>query len=155
MVGVKEGAIARFDMKTGALTGTFRPVEGQASNMMAFSAKERRIFISDSQMTSAITAIDPDTEKLIGKVAFSKKSTPAWGMQVDEASNLLFAALPNANAVGILDVKTLEPLGLLPVGTCPYAVRLDTARGKGYTTNQVDGTLSVFDLEKVRKAVGR
>lgn len=148
MVGVKTGQIAVVDMKTGAVTSTFE-TSANNSNMMAYSPKLERIFISDTQTGSSITAIDAKTQKVLGKIAFSQKNLPAWGMQVDDTNGLLYAALPNGNAVGVADISSLKPLGLITVDECPYAVKLDLERGMGYTTNQVPHTMSMFDLKKV------
>lgn len=152
MVGVKNGDIAVIDMKTGEVKETKSPLTGQGngSNMMAFSAKSRLIFVSDTRPQSSVTVVNADTWKEVGKLSFSNTTLPVWGMQVDDATGLLYAAMPQANAVGVADIKTLKPLGLVPVDTCPYAVRLDFDRGLGFTTSMVNNTLSIFDLKKVR-----
>ncbi len=161
LVGVKDGTIAVIDMKTGKIMETFSPIKkktdspANASNMIAFSSKTRQIFISDAQPTSSITVINVDSRKVVGHIGFSQKSSPAWGMQVDDENGLLYAALPNANAVGIADIKTLKPLGLITVDDCPYAVRLDIVRNMAYATSQTKDVLSVIDLNKVKAALGK
>lgn len=156
LVGVKQGDIAIVDGKTGEIKGTMTLTEKfNNSNMLAFSPKTRQLFVSDTQQTSAVTVVNVDTQKIVGHIGWSQTSWPAWGMEVDDANGLLYAALPNGNVVGVADVKSLKPLATIPVDECPYAVRLDTAKGKGYTTGQVNATLSIFDLATVKAALGK
>lgn len=58
------------------------------------------------------------------------------GMSVDEPNRLLFAALPNSKAVGVVDLDTLAHVATIPVGACPYAVAVDPQRRVGVTSNQ-------------------
>ena len=156
LVGVKQGDIAIVDGKTGEIKSTMTLTEKfNNSNMLAFSSKTRQLFVSDTQQTSAVTVINVDTQKIVGHIGWSRTSWPAWGMEVDDAAGLLYAALPNGNAVGVADVKSLKPLATIPVDECPYAVRLDVGKGKGYTTGQVNATLSIFDLASVKAALGK
>ena len=154
MVGVKNGTVAIIDAKTGEVKSTFAGTEGFGnSNMLAFSPSTRKLFISDSKTITSITVVDVDSQKMIQSVGFTQTPSPTWGMAVDETNGLLYAALPNSNAVGVMDIKSLKPLALIPVDECPYAVRLDTERGLGFTANQVNATVSVFDLKKVTSSI--
>jgi hypothetical protein len=157
MVGVKIGQVAVVDAATGNILSTFDGSKNQNgnSNMVAFSEKYRKLFISDAQQQSSVTVYDVDAGKIVGTIQFTKQSSPAWGMQVDDTNGLLYAALPNADAVGVADSSSLQPLGLVKTGVCPYAVRLDIKRGLGVTTNQVPATASVFKLSDVKTALGR
>jgi DNA-binding beta-propeller fold protein YncE len=157
MVGVKTGDVAVVDGSTGVIKETLKALEGRFgnSNMLAWSENKRRLFIADTQNTSSVTAYDVDSKKILGSIRFTETSAPAWGMQVDDSSGLLYAALPNADAVGIADTESLKPLGLIKVDTCPYGVRLDTKRGLAVTANQVNATVSTFKLDAVTKALKR
>ena len=91
-------------------------------------------------------------------IRFANSKIP-WGMWVDEANELLFAALPNANSVGVVDLKSLEHVLNIQVGECPYAVSLDIERKIGVSTNQgtpsINTSATVFDLCKVYEKLGR
>ena len=95
------------------------------------------------------------SEKVIG---FSNNAIP-WGMSVDEPNRLLFAALPNLNAIGVVDLDTLAHAATIPVGACPYAIAVDPQRRIGVATNQgtpsENATASVLDLCPVYSALGR
>ena len=96
--------------------------------------------------------VDADTDVRAGAISFG---SPAWGMQVDEATGLLYAALPDQNAIGVADAVTLEALALVRVDDCPFAVRLDTVRRTGYSTGMNDNRLTMFPLGRVEAALGR
>lgn len=157
MVGVKTGDVAVIDASTGEVKDTFAGTGGSFgnSNMLAFSNKSRKLFISDTQQTSSVTAVNVDTRKIEGRIRFTQSSAPAWGMQVDDQNGLLYVALPNADAVGIAEVSSLKPVGIVKVDTCPYAVRLDTQRGLAVTANQVNATASVFKLSEVKSQLNQ
>ena len=80
-------------------------------------------------------------------------------MWVDETNDLLFAALPNANAIGVVDLQSLTHVLNIQVGECPYAVSIDTKRKVGVSTNQgtpsINTSATVFDLCKVYKKLGK
>ncbi|MBI2589556.1 hypothetical protein HYW32_00770 [Candidatus Berkelbacteria bacterium] len=153
MVSAKDGTIAIVDTDTGNVSTSFRPLEIKDSSGITFSSKLRRIFVVDTQETSAITAIDANSESLAGKIRFTENAVPASGMQVDDEAGLLYATLPRSNAIGVAEAKTLKSLGIISVGKCPSAIKLDLERGLGVTANQGDDTVSVFDLGQVEIAL--
>lgn len=157
LVGVKDGTVDVIDGETGERLASFAgSTDGFGnSNMLAFSAQSRHLFVSDTKQTHVVAIVDVDTRERVGTIAFGQGAASAWGMQVDDASGLLYVALPNADAIGVADARTGEPLALVPVGECPYAVRLDVARGLGFSTGMVDSDLTVIDLRAVEEAVGR
>lgn len=157
LVGVKDGTVNVIDGETGATLASFAgSTDGFGnSNMLAFSAESRRLFVSDTKATHVVTMVDVDTRERVGTISFGQGAASAWGMQVDDTSGLLYVALPNADAIGVADATTGAPLALVPVGECPYAVRLDTTRGLGYSTGMVEDDLTVIDLRAVEAALGR
>lgn len=156
MVGVKTGAVAIINADTGAIESTFDDLSGTGnSNMLAFSTKDRKLFIADSQISSDITVVNVDTRQKVGTINLSGNGSTVWGMQVDDSTGLLYAAMPDADAIGVADVNNLRALGMIKVDSCPYAVRLDTQLGLGVSTGQVHANLSVFKLADVKKALGR
>lgn len=148
---VSDGTNTAIDLSDGSLAGTITQTTSSHpnANMNAFSRTLRRLFISD---TPNVTVVDVDAGVRVGSLAFG---SPAWGMQVDEASGLLYAALPDQNAVGVADAVTARPLGLISVDECPFAVRLDPVRRMAYSTGMNQNRLTAFSLSRVETALGR
>ena len=69
--------------------------------------------------------IDENNLEAIEVIRFANNKIP-WGLWVDETNDLLFAALPNANAIGVVDLQSLTHVLNIQVGECPYAVSIDT-----------------------------
>ena len=128
--------------------------------MLARQAATRRLFQVNTQQgkTGGLVA---DENTLSGEkaVAFGATSSVPWGLTVDEPNRLLFAALPNANAIGVVDLDTLAHVANIPVGSCPYAVAVDPQRRIGVTSNQgtptENATASIVSLCPVYAAAGR
>lgn len=148
-----DGTNTVVDLGSGRLAGTVKTSDSDHpnANMNAFSRRLRRLFVTDGSR-NAVVALDAETHAPVGIARFG---SPAWGMQVDEASGLLYAALPNQNAIGVADAATGTPLALVPVDACPFAVRLDTVRRLGFSTAMAENKLTRFDLTKVEAALGR
>jgi len=68
---------------------------------------------------------------------------------------LFFVVIADQNGIGVGSLESMKPLGYFKVGVCPYGVRLDSARGKGYVTNSGDNTLTVFDIKEAQKVLGQ
>ncbi len=148
---VGDGTNTVVDLREGTVVETIQQTTSDHpnANMNAFSRTLRRLFISD---TPRITVVDVDTGVRAGAISFG---SPAWGMQVDEASGLLYAALPDQNAIGVADAVTLDALALIRVDDCPFAVRLDTVRRTGFSTGMNGNRLTMFPLARVEAALGR
>jgi DNA-binding beta-propeller fold protein YncE len=148
---VGDGTNTLIDLNDGTVAGMVQQTTSghPNANMNAFSRTLRRLFISD---TPRITVVDADTGLRVGAISFG---SPAWGMQVDEATGLLYAALPDQNAIGVADAVTLAALALVRVDDCPFAVRLDTVRRTGFSTGMNGNRLTMFPLERVEAALGR
>lgn len=154
MVGVRTGEVSVISMESGKVIDSFETLNSKNgfgnSNMLAWSEKYRLLFISDySENPYSILVYDVDARQTVKKLTFKDAPNAVWGMQVDEDAGLLYAAIPNADSIGVVDIATLTELGSFKVDECPYAVRLDTKRGLGYSTGSVNATLSIFSLEDV------
>jgi DNA-binding beta-propeller fold protein YncE len=149
---VGDGTNTLVDLVTGTIAGTLATttMANPNSNLNTFSEALSRLFVANSR--EGVIAFDASSSARLG--AFSL-GTPAWGMQVDDATGLLYAALPDQGAIGVVDARTLQPLALIPVDACPFAVRVDTVRRLGFSTSMSTSRLSVFDLERVEAALGR
>lgn len=157
MVGSKTGDVAVIDAVNGLVKETLSATGGGGENsqMVVYSPKLKRLYISDQRADSQVSVYDIATKKVIGKIRFTTKNQPAWGMQLDDERGLLYAALPLSNAIAVADASTLKPLGLIKVDECPFALDLDLQRGLGFSTSQVVSTVSSFKIAEVLKALGR
>jgi DNA-binding beta-propeller fold protein YncE len=149
---VGDGAIVVVSAVTGEVLHTGVPnsiYDGfGGNNMLARQAATRRLFQVNSQSSArGILVVDEVTLTADAVVRFN--SVP-WGMWVDEPNRLLFAAFPNGNVIGVVDLDTLAQVADIPVGTCPYAVVVDPVRRIGVTSNQGSPTenasASILDL---------
>jgi DNA-binding beta-propeller fold protein YncE len=149
---VSDGTNTLVDLITGTIAGTLATttMANPNSNLNTFSEALSRLFVANSR--EGVLAFDASTGARLGAVSLG---TPSWGMQVDDATGLLYAALPDQAAIGVVDAHSLQPLALIPVDACPFAVRVDTVRRLGFSTSMSTSRLSVFDLERVEAALGR
>ena len=130
------------------------------NNLLARQAATRRLFqVNSQQGATGVIVIDEITLSAERLISFGTTGVIPWGLWVDEANRLLFAALPNSNLIGVADLDTLTHVASIPVGDCPYAVTVDPARRVGVTSNQgsptANATASIFDLCPVYAAAGR
>lgn len=162
---VGDGAIVVVDSTNGAVMFSAVPrsrygSESGNNNMLTRQASTRRLFQVNAQPSATgILVVDEVTLAAEKVISFEAARYIPWGMSVDEPNRLLFAALPNANAIAVVDLDSLEYVASVPVGSCPYTVVVDPARHVGLTTNQgtpsENASASVFDLCPVYAATGR
>ena len=132
---VGDGAIVVVNAATGQVlySGIQKSAYGTAfggNNMLARQAATRRLFqVNTQQGKTGILVADEITLTAEKVVSFGANSSVPWGMSVDEPNRLLFAALPNANAIGVVDLDTLTHVANIPVGACPYGVTLTRSAG--------------------------
>ena len=128
--------------------------------MLARQAATRRLFQVNTQTgATGIIVVDEVTLAAERVISLGSTSPVPWGMWVDEPNRLLFAALPNQNTVGVVDLDTLTHVANLPVGTCPYAVAVDPERHVAVTSNQGSPTenasASILNMCPVYSALNR
>ncbi len=153
MMGVQNGEVVVIDMTTGSPKETFTLDGG--NGQLAISKKLGKI-ITDSNKPGTVTAIyDKSSKKSLAVLSFQGTNAPGTGLALDEEAGLFFVVIADQNLLGVGSLETMKPLGYFTVGVCPYAVRVDAARGKGYVTNSGDSTLTVFDLKEIRTATGQ
>jgi DNA-binding beta-propeller fold protein YncE len=149
---VGDGAIVAVSAVSGDVLYTGVPnsiYEGfGGNNMLARQAATRRLFQVNAQFGArGILVVDEIT--LVAEAVIRFNRVP-WGMWVDEPNRLLFAAFPEGNTIGVVDLDTLTHVADVPVGTCPYAVVVDPERRIGVSSNQGSPTenasASIFDL---------
>ena len=152
MMSVESGTITVVDMRSGKVIADF---DSGGGGTMTFSTATRRLFVPgrDAGRPNTIRVIDADSRELLGEIGpFTGPGHQAFGLTVDEQRGLLYATVGDSNLVGVADIDTLEPLGVFEVDTCPWGVRLDPERGRGYVTSPARGTLGIFDLIVVAAA---
>ncbi|MSO83614.1 MAG: hypothetical protein EXQ53_10025 [Acidobacteria bacterium] len=161
---VGDGAIVVMSAATGQVlfSGIPKSVYGSAfggNNMLTRQAATRRLFQVNTQPGKTGILVADEITLTAEKVITLGNNAVPWGMSVDEPNRLLFAALPNTNVVGVVDLDTLTQVASIPVGACPYAVVVDPERRRAITTNQgtprEDATASILNLCPVYAATGR
>jgi DNA-binding beta-propeller fold protein YncE len=161
---VGDGAIVVVHAATGQVlfSGIPKAAYGAdfgGNNMLARQAATRRLFQVNTQLGHTGILVADEITLAAEKVIALENNAIPWGMAVDEPNRLLFAALPNTNVVGVVDLDTLTHVASIPVGTCPYAVAVDPARRLAVVTNQgsptEDATASILSLCPIYAATGR
>ena len=71
-----------------------------------------------------------------------------FGVTIDSAGQRAYAANVEGDDVSVVDLQTRKLVGTIAVGKRPYAIAL--AKGRGFTSDQYDGTVSIFDLDTMR-----
>ena len=92
---------------------------------------------------------DDDQISIIDAKTFTRKGTVKvgahpFGVTIDPQGEHAYTANVEGNDVSVVDLAGCKLLGSVAVGKRPYAVAL--AKGRGFSTDQYGGTVSVFDL---------
>ena len=92
---------------------------------------------------------DDNQVSIIDAKTFARKGTVKvgahpFGVTIDAQGAHAYTANVESNDVSVVDLKEAKLLGSVAVGKRPYAVAL--AKGRGFSTDQYGGTVSVFDL---------
>ena len=160
---VGDGAIVAVSAATGQVLSSRVPKSAYGNdfggnNMLARQAATRRLFQVNTQ-AGATGVLVVDEVTLAAEKVISFGATIPWGMWVDEPNRLLFAALPNSNTLGVVDLDTLTHAANIPVGSCPYAIAVDPERRVAVTSNQgtptENASASILNMCPVYNALGR
>jgi len=164
-VSLGAGQITAVDLTTGTKLREFSSGPIPQTSAMTFSPSRGRLYVgktggSTPSAGSTIVAVDVNTGTVVGEVGTFTPASPTptrpWGgFGLDDAKGLLYAAMGNSNYVAVVDVATMMPVGVFEVDACPWAVALDVQRGVGYVSSNQSAALTVFDLSKVMRAIGR
>lgn len=150
MMGVESGQVTIIDMSTGQPVSNFTLAGGVGQ--MTISTTLNKIVTSANAPGSSMTVFDLSSQKSLATIGFNGANTPGTSVTIDDTTGLAFVVISDQNAIGLASLHTLRPLGYFKTGGCPYAVRLDVQRGKGYVTNSGDGSLTEFDLKNLETA---
>lgn len=152
MMGVEDAGIVAIDMTTGQPIETFK-LEGGRGQLALW--EEQNLAVTDASSGGAsLSLFDWNARRLSQSIGFEGANSPGTVLAIDQTSGLLFVIVSDNNAVGVVSLKDRKPIGYFKVGACPYAVRLDETRGKGYVTNTGDKTITMFDLAALRAKLG-
>ncbi|MHB8470093.1 MAG: YncE family protein [Gaiellaceae bacterium] len=148
---VMSGDVAVVDTASGKLLHTFSST-GKLTNINAVDSSRNRLYVS-STGTGSVIGIDLTTEKPVGSVSFGL--SPAWGLAVEPWSGLVWAVLPNLDAVSVLDPATWREVARVPLAphSCPFQVVIDAQRKLAYVTEQSSNSVAVIDVAKVDAAI--
>ena len=96
---------------------------------------------------------DDDQISIIDAKTFTRKGTVKvgahpFGVTVDPRGERAYAANVESNTISVVDLKAETLLGSVATGKRPYAVAL--AKGRGFSTDQYGGMVSVFDLATLK-----
>ena len=164
-VSLGSGRITAVDLATGARLREFSSGPIPQTSAMAFSPSRGRLYVgktggSTPATGSTVVAVDVRSGSVVAEVgtftpASSIPTRPWGGFGLDDANGLLYAAVANSSFVAVIDLATMKTVGLFEVDACPWAVALDVSRGVGYVSSNQTAALTVFDLAKIMKAIGR
>jgi DNA-binding beta-propeller fold protein YncE len=162
VLSLESGMVTVVDMVNGQIVTDFETSapgdKYRGAAQMAFSPDTRQLYLTRLAMPDQpynIYVVDADTGAITGRVPGFVTGKPAWGIAVDEVNRLIYAVIGDSRQIGVADMDTLKPLALIETDECPWAVKLDVERGLGFITTVTKSTLNVFDLNKVKQAVGK
>lgn len=164
-VSLGKGEITVVNLATGTKGATFSSGSIPQTSAMVFSPRRRLLYVgktggSTPSSGSTIVGVDVDSMSVKADVgtftpAASTPTRPWGGFGLDDEGGLLYAAVANSNLVAVVDLQTNKPLAVFEVDACPWAVALDIPRGVGYVSSNGAAALTVFQLAKVKAALGR
>ena len=109
-----------------------------------------RVYVN-AEATAEIVVVDIMHRKILDRYPLRKCKEPT-GLGLDVLTHRLIAACGNGVAK-ILDVRSGQDLGTLPIGEGADAVLIDAQRRRAYIPNGDSGTLTVIDLAAPGAAV--
>ena len=132
----------KIDLAAGAIVAT---VEVGASPSGVALTPDGTLIVTADRDDNQISIIDAKTFTRKGTV---KVGAHPFGVTIDPQGERVYAANVESNDVSVVDLKAAKLLGTVAVGKRPYAVAL--AKGRGFSTDQYGGTVSVFDLSTLQ-----
>ena len=146
-IGVGEKAEVRAKIKTGFLVGEevegIPAVGGASPNSVV--ASDEYVFVSNGN-NDCISVLDPAQDSVLKNIRLrpderlgAARGVIPFGLALSPDQKRLYVAESGINAVGVIDVETLELIGHIPVGWFPSKLavspdnkRLIVANAKGY-----------------------
>lgn len=103
-----------------------------------------RLLLSADRDSDTVSIVDLATRTRIGTIPTGKRP---FGITIDAKGERAYTANVKGNDVTVIDIATRRVLGSVPTGRRPYAVAL--VNGRGFSTDQYGGSVTVFDLGKL------
>jgi YVTN family beta-propeller protein len=138
VAGFYQPRLYKIDLATGTIAAT---VEVGASPSGVAVTPDGAMIVTADRDDNQISIIDAKTFARKGIV---KVGTHPFGVTIDARGARAYTANVESNDVSVVDLAAGTLLGSVAVGKRPYAVAL--AKGRGFSTDQYGGTVSVFDL---------
>ncbi|MBN9291752.1 MAG: YncE family protein, partial [Hyphomicrobium denitrificans] len=91
--------------------------------------------------SDSISIIDIATRTRVASMPAGQRP---FGVTIDAKGERAYIANVKSNNVSVIDIAARRLIGTIPTGRRPYAVAL--ARGRGFSTDQYGGGITVFDL---------
>ncbi|MEU3494819.1 YncE family protein [Kitasatospora cineracea] len=154
------GTVSFFDAASDGLLGDVEvPSE---PHELCFDAERRLLWCStayrsgyyhaNSGRASELTAIDPDTRRVVAVVDLAPEHGP-HGLALDAARGLLYVSVEGGpdrtGGVVVVDAASRKAVGRIDTGAPgPHWFAVDPAGRRGYATNKEAPFVSVVDLER-------
>ena len=138
VAGFYQPRLYKIDLATGTIAAS---VEVGASPSGVALTPDGALVVTTDRDDNQISIIDAKTFARKGTV---KVGAHPFGVTIDPQGARAYTANVESNDVSVIDLKGAKLLGSVAVGKRPYAVAL--AKGRGFSTDQYGGTVSVFDL---------
>lgn len=138
VAGFYRPRLYKIDLATGTIAAS---VEVGASPSGVAVTPDGALIVTADRDDNQISIIDAKT---FARKSIVKVGAHPFGVTIDARGERAYAANVESNDVSVVDLAAGTLLGTVAVGKRPYAVAL--AKGRGFSTDQYGGTVSVFDL---------
>jgi YVTN family beta-propeller protein len=99
------------------------------------------LLLSADRESDAVSIIDIASRKRIASIPVGKHP---FGITIDPSGKRAYTANVKSDDVTVIDIPARKVIGHVPTGRRPYVVAL--ADGRGFSTDQYGGSVTVFDL---------
>jgi YVTN family beta-propeller protein/autotransporter-associated beta strand protein len=114
------------------------------SGRLAYGDIEADAFISES-FTSTVTVINTRTREVIRRsIPLGSTEAVPSGVAITPEGRYAYIANQAGNTLSVLDARTYQVIGTIPVGNGPVGVAVSPSSEFAYVTNQFDNIVSVI-----------
>lgn len=136
------GADIVIDVRTGRKIATIA-LGGEAGNTQ-YDSVSRCVLVA-VQTRNQLVAIDPASEKIVGRYAVPGSDHP-HGFAIDQPGRLLFMSSEGNASLAMIDLTTMRVIGTHAVGDSPDVLAWDPAWRRLYVASEA-GVLSAFQAD--------
>jgi len=145
IAGVCAAGVAGTVVATGVTTTGFGIGAGAATSGRGADAGKACPPAIAARPDNAVSVTDAKSLQRLGTIPVGERP---FGIAVDREGRRAYTANVGSNDVSVIDIAENSEIGRVKTGLRPYAVAL--AQGRGFVTDQYDGTVSVFDLATLK-----